>query len=260
MKNSLNKEEKWLIDRTQCITASESCNMFAKGKKVAAKKATKTKEAVEGYTIRFGKVAMTYAKMKAFQIREGDIVDEVFSNSMQFGKDNEPLAIEWLEDNCGMDTIVSGTQGEEISFRRFLESKGGDSADYFVLDPSGEEYAVGEIKCPYNKEKACELTDSNQVTKESVRGEYLWQLAQHLLANPHCGELHYTIYNAHSNRVTKAYYDRGLTFVFKREEFAEEIASLEYTLPKFHDFIMECVTYKAKAEDINDWWGDKGYA
>jgi len=248
------KEVQWLIDRAHRITASETDNCFKKGKKKVDKKTG------EDLTPQFGVSAIAYINEKATYIRENDMPDQIHAYSLDFGKMGEIMAIEWLEENSGMDSIISGTHSDgAIEFRTYAGEAGGDSTDYFVINSDGEEYAVGEIKSCSNRIKAITLTDPNLTKKEDVKAEYEYQLATHLVASPHCTEVHYCIYNAHVNNKTGLPYNRALVFKYKREEFQDLIEQIEYRIPRVYEFILLVAEYKYKAKDINKWWKDKNY-
>lgn len=235
------RELKWLIDRSSRITSSNIHKLHMKGKGV-----------------RFGKVAIGYIKQLVFQIRRNDLVDETDAWQLRFGKENEPLAVRWLRARCGMDTIKSGTDdGSDIMFRKALGDSFGDSIDYDIYDSNGFHYAAGEIKCPANKEKACNAID--EWTRESCLKEYRDQISGHFIAAPLVNEIHLTIYNAHKNKLTGRYYDEGVTFIYPRKEFQGRNEENEYLIPRIHEFILLCVDKKYVPEDINKWWAEKGY-
>lgn len=237
------REIQWLRKRSYCITASEVAKCFAKGKG----------------KVLFGKGVETYISEKAMQIREGDLVEEINAYSLDWGKENEIYAIEWLKENSGMLRIVSGTNDDnDIAFATYANGKGGDSTDYFAYD-GDELFAVGEIKAPSNKTKACNLTYPDYVTKAEVVDEYNYQFATHLIAYPKAKELHYCIYNGHENRITGAIYDRAVVFKYKREEFSGLIKQIEYRVPKIHDFIILCAKLEKKPSQINEWWEEMEY-
>lgn len=235
-------EQKWLIDRSSRITSSNIVKLFMKGTKKAA----------------FGKVAIAYIDDIIFQIRRGDLVDQVDAWQMNFGKENEPLAIEWLKDNCGMDEIIHAiSEDGVITFKKALGECFGDSPDYFVKNSDGVIYAVGEIKCPANKKKACNAID--KWTREGCVNEYRHQFVGHFIGSPEVNELHYTVYNAHANKITGKYYNEGVTFIYTRKEFEGLIDQAEYRIPRVYEFIKLCLEGHQEVEEINDWWKFKEY-
>lgn len=248
------KEIQWLIKRAHRITASETENCFKKGRRKIDKKTG------EDLTPQFSEAAITYINEKATYIREDDFADQIKAYSLDFGKMGELMAIEWLEENSGMDDIVSGTHSDgEIEFRTYAGEAGGDSTDYFVINSDGEEYAVGEIKSPSNRVKACNLTTKELVDKEEFKKEYFDQFATHLVASPHAKELHYCIYNAHVNNKTGLPYNRAVVLKYKREEFQERIEQIEYRIPRVYEFILMVARMEKKASEINEWWKEQGY-
>jgi hypothetical protein len=251
----VDQEVIWLKKRAHRCTASETKKSFGKGAKKTCKKTG------VDLTPQFGAGAITYINTKAVFIRHNDMPEQVSGvYSLEFGKYHEPEMIEWISENCGMDTVRSGIKDDgSVSFQEYAGEAGGDSTDYFVDDSNGVEYAVGEGKCPSCKEKALMLTDPKISTKESVRAEYEYQLATHLAAHPNCTEVHYTIYNAHINLFTGLPYNNGLTFKYKREEFQELIDQILYRIPRVHEFILLVANYEYEAKDINKWWEENNY-
>jgi hypothetical protein len=235
------RELEWLIDRSTRITSSNIHKLKMKGRGV-----------------RFGKVAIGYIAELVFQIKRGDLIDSKDAWQLRFGKDNEPLAIRWLRARCGMDSIKSGTNdGDKILFRKELGEAFGDSTDYDVHNFEGIHYAIGEIKIPANKVKACDAIDN--WTRESCVGEYCDQFSGHFIAAPWISELHYTVYNAHRNKLTGKYYDEGVTFIYTRDEFQGLIDENKYLIPRVHEFVLLCVKRLYVPEDINKWWAEKEY-
>lgn len=248
------KELIWHIERAHRITASETENCFKKGRRKVDKKTG------EDLTPQFGEAVISYINEKATYIREDDFADEIKAYSLDFGKMGELMAIEWLEENSGMDEIVSGTHSDgKIEFRTYAGEAGGDSTDYFVLNSDGEEYAVGEIKCPSNKVKACNLTTPELVDRDEFKKEYQYQFATHLVASPNAKEMHYCIYNAHVNNKTGLPYNRAVVIKYKREEFQDLIDRIEYRIPRVYEFILMVARMEKKASDINEWWKEQGY-
>lgn len=236
-------EQKWMIDRSSRITASNIAKIFMKGK---------------GKANVFGKTAISYIGDLLFQIRRNDLIDPVDVYQMNFGKENEPLAIDWLQENSGMDEVIHAVnEAGEVTFKKALGDSFGDSPDYFVKNSDGVIYAVGEIKCPANKRKACDAID--EWTRESCVNEYRHQFAGHFIGSPEVKELHYTVYNAHKNAITGEYYNEGVTFIYTRKEFQGLIDQAEYRIPRVHEFIKLCLAGHQKKEDINAWWAFKEY-
>lgn len=230
------KELRWKIERSTRITSSglKKLNTGGRGKGVI-----------------FGKTAIDYIDDIIFQIREGDLLDEVDTKQFDWGHDNEAYAIEWLRNNV-MEEVKSATEdfGDEILFMK-IGDHFGDSVDGLIYN--GEDpFAWLEIKNPYNKKKACNLT-LDSVKIEDVVDEYRDQFIGHFIGNPNLDVGWYLIYNAHT-KYDGTPYNRGRLFSFKRSDFEPSITLMEAKIKKVHDFIMLCVEGKFQAEDINVWW------
>jgi hypothetical protein len=200
----------------------------------------------------FGKVAIDYIDDIVFQIREGDLVDHVDSWQMQFGRDNEPLAFEWLRDNFMEEYKCGATDfGDEILF--ICPSIAfGDSPDGIAY-VNDEPWAWVEIKCCANKKKACNLTRP-EVTLADVVEEYRDQFIGHFIANRELDYGLYVIYNGATNELTGKPYNRGRRFILHRKDFEPSITQTERKIEKIYEFILLCVKGEYKPEDINAWW------
>lgn len=240
------REVEWKKKRASRITSSNIAKLFQGGRKK---------------TDTFGKGAIDYIKEIVFQIKENDLAPNQYAKQMEFGKENEPLAIEWLSKRLdfGQD-LVSGTNDkDDIVFREWAGKACGDSPDGDVYNIDRTHAAVVEIKCPYDKVKACSLTSKNTegnpiYSKAEVLNEYNFQFAGHLAAAPEANELWYVIYNAHQNEITGDFYDRGVLYRYSRVELQPLIERIEYRLPKVHDFILKCVAGEYRPEEINSYW------
>lgn len=199
----------------------------------------------------FGKTAIDYIDDIVFQIRENDLIDEPSAWQMDFGKDNEPLALNWIRENF-MEEVKSGaTDFGDILFM-CIGDHFGDSPDGLVYQ-NDELIAWLEIKCPANKKKACNLTQPN-VTLADVVDEYRDQFIGHFIGNPECDFGWYVIYNAHTNELTGKPYNRGVRFVLRREDFEPSISIMEEKIYRVYQFIKLCVAGEYKPEQINEWW------
>lgn len=204
----------------------------------------------------FGDTAIKYITEIVMQIKENDLMESDGAEiwQMQFGKDNEPLAIEWLRDNF-METIRSGSKDFGDILFMCVGDHFGDSPDGLVYpDEDSDPIAWLEIKCPANKLKACMLT-SGELTIEDVIDEYRDQFIGHFIGNPNVDQGWYVIYNAHFNELTGKAYNRGVRFVVHRKDFERQIAEMEAKIEKVYRFIRLCVAGEYKPENINGWWG-----
>jgi hypothetical protein len=231
------RELAWKQKRATRITSSNIAKLMTPGRS-------------KGET--FGKTAIDYIDDLVFQIRENDLIDQVDAWQMQFGRDNEPLAFEWLRDNF-MEEIKCGSTdfGDDILFMCIGEHFG-DSSDGLVYEDD-EPIAWIETKVPANKKKACNLT-LDSVSVADVVDEYRWQFIGHMIGNPSVDMGWYVIYNAHTNELTGKPYNRGRRFILHRKDFEPSITQTEKKIEKIYEFILLCVKGDYKPEDINAWW------
>lgn len=232
------KELAWKIKRSKNITSSCIKKLNTGGRK---------KEDV------FGLTAISYINEIVTQIKENDLMQESDRGEiwqMQFGKDNEPLAIEWWRNNFMEEIKHGSTDFSEILFLSPFVGFS-DSPDALVYE--NDEVNWCEIKCPANKTKACNLTDGT-ATLADVVDEYRDQFIGHFLALPNSEKGYYIIYNAHVNELTGKPYNRGVRFILRREDFEPSITLTEKKIERVYQFILECVAGKYKPEDVNEWW------
>lgn len=236
----LERELAWKKKRSTRITSSAIKKLNSKGR---------------GAANVFGLTAIGYINQIITQIKEGDLMDETDRGviwQMQFGTDNEPLAINWMRENF-MEVVKSGN--DDFGDILFLcpNEYFGDSPDALVYNDDEELLGWAETKCPANKIKACNLTDGTKKL-EDVIDEYRDQFVGHFIGLPSADVGYYVIYNAHVNALTGKPYDRGVRFIIKREDLAYEIEQTEEKIRKVYEFIKLCVAGLQKVENINAWW------
>ena len=202
----------------------------------------------------FGDTAIGYIEDIVIQIKKGDIVESSDKSEiwqMQFGRDNEPLAFNWIQENFMEEIKRGSTDFGDILFMCV--------GDHFGTSPDGIVYengdAVGwiEIKCPANKKKAIKLTEPT-VTLSDVVDEYRDQFISHFIGCPEFDFGWYVIYNAHVNEFTGIPYNDGNRFIINRKDFEPSISLMEAKIEKAYRFILLCVAGEYKPEDINVWW------
>ena len=231
------REIKWFTERASRFTSSSVLKLFAKGKG----------------KVKFGKTAIDYIDDIVYQIESGNLIDEIKAYALQWGNDNEPNAISWLQDNyAGMYEVKSCTYDfDEIVFRKALGDAFGDSLDGLVYD-GDKEIAWVEIKCPVNSKKAWQLTNK-PYTKADVVDEYKYQLACHFIGSPHLDKGWYVVYDGHEDKdgVSR---DKAKVWEFERHEFTGLIKEIEARIEMCYKFVLLCVKGIYKPEEINEWW------
>jgi hypothetical protein len=231
------RELAWKQKRATRITSSNIAKLMTPGR---------------GKGETFGKTAIDYIDDLVFQIRENDLIDQVDAWQMQFGRDNEPLAFEWLRDNFMEEYKCGATDfGDDILFL-CPSIAFGDSPDGIAY-VDDEPHAWVEVKNPANKKKACNLT-LNSVKVEDVVDEYRWQFIGHFLGSCNLDYGHYIIYNSHINELTGKPYNRGRRFILHRKDFEPSISITEKKIEKIYEFILLCVKGDFKPEQVNEWW------
>ena len=231
------RELAWKIKRSKRITSSNLKKLNTGGTKGRL----------------FGDTAIGYIEDIVMAIQEDDLIegdDKATIWQMEFGKDNEPLAVNWLRENF-MEEIKCGTTDFSDILFMCLGDHFGDSPDGIVYD-GDEPISWLEIKCPANKKKAIKLTKP-EVALSDVVDEYRDQFIGHFIANPNVDMGWYVIYNAHVRADGKPY-NTGRRFILHRKDFEPSITIMEAKIEKVYRFILECVDGKFKPENINEWW------
>jgi len=235
------RELAWKLERSKRITSSNLKKLNTGGTKGRL----------------FGDTAIGYIEDIVMSIQENDPMeteDKATAWQMQFGNDNEPLAVNWVRENF-METVKCGTTDfTEILFMR-VGLHFGDSPDLIVYDADEYPIAWGEVKCMANKKKAIKNTKPT-TTLADVIDEYRDQIIGHFIGSPNVDQGWLVLYNAHvrSNGIP---YNTGIRFIVKREDFEPSITLTEKKIEKVYRFILECVAGKYKPENVNEWWANQ---
>ncbi|MCB0651457.1 MAG: YqaJ viral recombinase family protein [Saprospiraceae bacterium] len=120
----------------------------------------------------FSNAAMQYIYEKAREKISGGNVKSLITKPMKWGTRMEAPALTVLERYLGMKIQECGL----LIHPRVPEA--GATPDALVLDDSGNEYALVEVKCPYNQKvhlKYYNTIKSGETLKRIVPG-YYWQI------------------------------------------------------------------------------------
>lgn len=249
----MSKETEWLQRRAGKITSSSLKKLFTGGKR----NLTPIEQLVAGgnrktIDVEFGETAIGYLYQLQREKRLGKPIYHRDLYNFEFGKKAEPYAIAWLRANYP-DWIVKhcAVDFEEIVFCK-SEAGAWDSPDFYVGLST-----VGEVKCPVDQAK---FEQMREMTKDEVRGEYEYQLANHFNCNPTCSKLLYFIYDAQVDDDELDVLDpldpsRGILFEYDRSEFEELISQIEEKVSKVMRFLADVDAGKCRVRDINNWQG-----
>lgn len=116
----------WFELRRGRFTASEIYKLTAEPRKKADKEAGK-----------MGGTAMSYVLEKVHERLSGQVKDEVFSKALEWGKENEPIAIERYEQ-------LTGNKVREVGFLTYGNNAGASADGLVGFD------GMIEVKCPYS--------------------------------------------------------------------------------------------------------------
>jgi len=194
MKSPELKEYEWREKRRGKITASVLPDLMQAGRgKIFGTKAIEAMFAIR------------------YERRTGIVRESTSSKAMDWGNQNEPLAVEWLRSQFMQHIESCSHDCEDIVFNEPLPGFG-DSPDAYMYDFEGVRDAVIEIKCPISQSKIEALQLLKSVTKDT---EYYWQFIGHFIGSPDVDTLYCAIYDAYRNR--------GQILEMKRADHVEAI-------------------------------------
>ncbi len=248
------KEQQWLQRRAGKITSSNLKKLFTGGRR---DRTDKERAVIGGnrktIDVEFGETAISYLYQLQGEKRLGRPMYQRDNYNFEFGRKAEPYAVAYLRANYP-NWIVKHCSSDDFPEIIFCKSEAGawDSPDFYVGLS-----AVGEIKCPVDRAKFEQLRD---MTKDEVRVEYEYQLANHLNCNPTCSKLIYFIYSAQIDDDELDLLDpldpsRGILFTYDRSEFTDLIDQIEAKVTRVMKFLADVDAGKCKVRDINTWQG-----
>lgn len=163
----------------------------------------------------FGQKALDVLYMNLYERRTKQPVENVSSKILEWGHENEPIAIDWFRRQFAFNTVKSCTNDfKSIVFNEPFDGFG-DSPDFYMYDNDNNICAIGEVKCPVSQTKIEKLRFMNAITEKT---EYYWQFLGHFVGTPEVDKLYYVIYDG--------YRDEGIYYVMNRIEHAENIEKL----------------------------------
>lgn len=215
----LGKEARWKEKRKGKFTASVSGDLMKGGR---------------GKGIEWGEAAKAILYGVKYERRTGLMRESKdFVKNFQFGREHEPVAVEWLRKN-GYPNIIHSDDQDDIIFNEPFEGCG-DSPDF-----EGENI-TGEIKCNVDQAKFESLLD---ITVIHDKSEYYWQLIHHLMANPDAEKLVYCMYDA--------YNDEGHVIEMLRKDHIQNIEKLTERIKDANYAVDQALAGNMKISDIND--------
>ena len=210
IKSPEQKEYEWKAKRHGKITASTLPNLMKAGKGVP-----------------FGKTSLDELYIVRYERRTGVTRENGSSKAFDWGRDNEPLAVEWIRAQLIDEVKSCTTDFPDIVFNEPF-SGFGDSPDFYVYGTDGEVKAVGEIKCPMSQSKIEALQFLTGITEKD---EYYWQFLGHFVGMPTVQTLYYVAYDGYNND--------GRIIVMNRADHESNIKKLTERI-KLSNEMVEC--------------------
>ena len=196
--------DEWFKARIGKFSASKISDLMKRGRK---------KEEV------FGKVALTYIREKIAERLTGER-EEIFGNALDWGTDNEPLAIKAYEELVG----VKVAEAPFIPLKGFEELAGG-SPDGLIPGDKG----IIECKCPYTSKVHVETL----ITKD-VPSHYAEKYNAQMQMNMLCADADYCDFISFDPRVKVAKHRIFIKRILRDEEF---ITKLKERLVETQEYI-----------------------
>jgi hypothetical protein len=178
MKSPEQKEMEWKEKRRGKITASTLPDLMKAGKGTP-----------------FGKAAFDEMYLVRYERRTGIMRESPTGKALDWGHENESLAIEWLRSQLISEIKSCTTDFKDIVFNEPFKGFG-DSPDFYVYGFDGKIIALGEIKCPMSQGKIESLQFLNEIDDKN---EYYWQFLGHFIGRPDVDTLYYVIYDGYIN-------------------------------------------------------------
>lgn len=175
----------------------------------------------------FGTQAMREIYFIKYERRTGLTREGISGKSLDWGTNNEPVALEWLRSQFLNEIKSCSKDFDEIVFNEPFPGFG-DSPDFYMYGFDGEIEAVGEIKCPTDQAKIEELRDLKQIDEKQ---EYYWQFLGHFIGTPQARKLLYVIYDGYANE--------GIILEMLRDDHEENITRLTERIQRANGLIDE---------------------
>lgn len=172
----------------------------------------------------FGAKALAVMYATRYERRTGTIRESPNAKALEWGRENEPLAVEWLRQQLPFSVIKSCSQDfDEIVFNEPFDGFG-DSPDAYVYN-NDELTAIVEIKCPISQAKIEELQFLRAIDEKT---EYYWQFLGHFIGKPEVDTLYYVIFDAYRNEgrileLHRADHEANIQKLTERINLANEI-------------------------------------
>lgn len=218
----MTKEEVWLQKRVGIITASELSEITSASGKIIESN-------------------VDYIRAKRWE-RLHKFAIPVTSRAMEWGKENEPYAIEWYRTNCPTEDLIYAQDLPEIPFWTNPEVPGfGASPDAFTAD----ETTVVEVKNVSGKTTIEFFFDPYTAESEKrarVIKEHLPQILGQFLANPKVARIRLLKYCAQNDDILMDIDSpvapwRGLLFDFERGDWSQPLGEMRDRVALFNAFI-----------------------
>lgn len=218
----MEREDKWMQKRLGRITASELGSITSASGKI-----------IDGN--------VDYIRTKRWERNHGYSLP-ISSKAMEWGRENEPYAIEWYRANFPDSQVVYSQELPEIPFWTNPSVKNfGASPDAFTEDES----MVLEIKNVYsngNIEFFFDPDTSYEEKKAKVAKEHIDQILGQFISNPAVKTVRLLKYCAQNDDIPQDTDSplaawRGIVFDFQREEYISSIEEMIERINLFNAFI-----------------------
>ncbi len=243
MRSAEQKEYEWKQKRMGKITASVLPDLMTKGR---------------GKEELFGAKAFAAMYIIRYERRTKTIRESITGKALDWGNENEPLAVEWMREQMPFCKIRSCSNDfEHIVFNQPFTGFG-DSPDYYVYDKTGKISAVGEIKCPASQAKIEELQFLDAITEGT---EYYYQFLGHFIGTPEVDTLYYTIFDGFQNtgkviEMKRADHEENIQRVTDRIKLVNEVIDVSLRSGReFKDCIEKAKEIVKLREDLSGFAG-----
>ena len=223
------KEKQWLLDRVGYLSASRLDDLMSKGR---------SKDKLWGDTA----INYLYEIERQRWLKEPPVPK--FAAPMEFGKEQEPYAVEWLRENVGGIIQHCDQDFNDKIFQKVTWAKFGASPDAFAVNENGVIEALIEIKTVYGEKEKCKYFSPSkpfESKKAMALDEHRAQMAGQLLAYPEVDVIWLVKYDGQSEwefdlRSTTDI-SRGIVFRFTRAEFGSYLDEVKDRIIKADGYL-----------------------